>query len=456
MKSTLMDKALTVLLLIVALLYVLLVFFPSKGLETAASLIIGIIIIWNLPSLRGTIRVITYSLFVSAIIIFIVQKTPSHIWMEGLRVNLTLVTIFIFVPLLGIPIRIGGYLDSLKIIFKLTFRKSGYLFLSTQLLTHVLAVVLNIGSVSIVHFLSKASPIQSPRLLASAITRGFGSAIYWSPYFAAVALVLSGLELQWSSIVVYSLGFGVTSLAVSLFSDRAFLKSVQLEATEVEHQPIEPNMLQAKRKLTELFLLLIFMMGSVVVIEMATGMSMVMIICLTAVIFPLLWSVLRQQFSGYRQEVKNHLYRTLPNMKKEIVLFFIAGFFSKAFVQTEISGAVVQAIANLVGGSTIGAAYCILLIIVFTSIAGLHPIVTVTILVTSFEPSLLGMSESFFAVLLLGSWGISNTLSPATAVNNLLANLWRLDIADVSYRWNIKYACVLGLLLPIYLTILPI
>jgi hypothetical protein len=56
-------------------------------------------------------------------------------------------------------------------------------------------------------------------------------------------------------------------------------------------------------------------------------------------------------------------------------------------------------------------------------LVGLHPIVLVTIFATGIDPASLGISPLFLALLLLGSWGISNPVSPASAVNNLLSGL---------------------------------
>jgi DcuC family C4-dicarboxylate transporter len=85
---------------------------------------------------------------------------------------------------------------------------------------------------------------------------------------------------------------------------------------------------------------------------------------------------------------------------------------------------------------------------------GLHPIVTVKIFVTSIEPQSLGFSPEYFAVLLLASWGIGNTVSPASAVNHLISNFWNLDVTDVSYKWNFKYVIAMSLLLPVYLMLI--
>lgn len=172
------DSFLGIYLVIIALSYVFIYFFPIQQAEMIVSSLIIIFIFLSLPALQGSLKVITYTLLIIAITLFLSLKAPMLDWFDGVRVNLTLVSIFTLVPLLGIPVRLGGYLESLKILFERLNPKSSFVFIITQTLTHVLGVVLNIGSISIVHYLSKVAPIQSPRLLISAINRGFVSVIF--------------------------------------------------------------------------------------------------------------------------------------------------------------------------------------------------------------------------------------------------------------------------------------
>ncbi|WP_458414220.1 hypothetical protein ACNQFZ_04830 [Schinkia sp. CFF1] len=454
------DRLLGIYIVTIALFFVFTYFFPIKQMDVVVSILIFIFLLWSLPGLQGSLKIITYLLFIFAIILFIYVKAPIGSWLAGVRVNLTLVSIFALVPLLGIPVRLGGYLDSLKILFTRLNPKSSSVFLITEVLTHLLGVVLNVGSISIVHYLSKAAPIQSPRLLVSAVNRGFISVIFWSPYFAAMAVILSMLPITWGAILPYSLGFVLISFLVSIIVDWPFIQKVEVgfaaEVSATSESSANGEMISSKKKLVELFSLLLFMMLAVLGVEFFSSLNMSIIICLVALLFPLLWSLIYKKQSGYVNEVKNHVFQTLPRMRKEVVLFFVSGFFSAAFVQTNISAAVIQSMNELFGGFQIGIAYCIVFTLIFTSVVGLHPIVSITIFASSFNPELLGFSTEYFAVLLLAAWGISNSISPATASNNLLANLWGEDITKVSLRWNLKYGLVMAILLPIYLEILQV
>jgi hypothetical protein len=90
-----------------------------------------------------------------------------------------------------------------------------------------------------------------------------------------------------------------------------------------------------------------------------------------------------------------------------------------------------------------------------TSIIGLHPIVPVTILSGGIDPSSVQINPLYFTVLLLGSWGLSNPISPASAVNNLLAGLLKKTVFEVA-ALNYKFAGCMAIVLVIYLLVVGI
>lgn len=456
------DHFLGIFLVAIAFGYIFNYFLESQLLGKILSVGIVVFILFSLSALQGSLKIITYSLLLAAIVIFVGVKAPIGDWLDGVRINLTLVSIFTLVPLLGIPVRLGGYLESLKYLFERVHPKSSFVFLITQGLSHALGVVFNIGTISIVHYLSKAAPIQSPRLLVSAINRGFLSVICWSPYFGAMAVVLSMQSTKWGTILPFSLGFVLVSFFVSFAVDWPLIKksdasfALEMSATKEEAHIPHLNNRSIKKKVIELFLLLLVMMMLVLGIELFSGLEMAIIICLVALLFPLLWSFFQRNHVTYFVELKDHIFNTLPRMRKEVVLFLVSGLFSAAFMKTDMSGTLINLVNDIFGGFTIGIAYCIVLVIVISSVVGLHPIVPVTVFASSFDPSLLGFSSEYFSVLLLSSWGVSSTISPATASSNLLANLWHIDVTTIAFRWNMKYGIIMAILLPIYLEIVNI
>jgi DcuC family C4-dicarboxylate transporter len=457
------EKSQGILISLLAFSYILLQFFPIQLVKFLVSLLILAIILWVMPRIRGSTLVVSSTLLCIALGLMIYHGASFQEWLEAMRVNVTLVALFLFVPLLGIPVRTGGYVEALKLVLSRRMNNPYFFFFGSKFLTHVLGVVLNIGSVSIVYQLTQASNIKTPRLIASAINRGFVSTIFWSPYFSAMALVLSQLPIKWSSIVLYLIGLALISMFVSFCIERSLVRrNLPIEPREsmiiVKEETIiegkineKKDLTVAKRKVVELFILLVLMMGVVLLVEAFSSYPMVLIICLVSVIFPLLWCICSGEGAPYIEEFKKHVFVGIPMMKKEIVLFLVAGLFSGAIVYAELSGYLIDLIHSVFGSFTLGTAFFLSSLIIISGLIGLHPIVVVTILVTSVKPELIGFSPEYFAVLLLTSWGISNTISPATAVNNLLANLLKVDIFELSIRWNMMYVLIMLILIPLYL-----
>lgn len=437
----------------IAVGYVLLEIFPASFIKLLVSFVIIGVIFWVLPRTHGSLMVISFTLLILGIIFMVIYGASLDEWMNAARINLTLVAIFLFTPLLGIPVRTGGYVESLKLVLSRRMNNPNYLFAGTSFLSHFLGIVLNIGAISIVHELTKASNIKNNKLVSVGINRGFISGIFWSPYFSAMALILGSLPVKWGDILFYSLGLSFIAILMSYLFEKPYMVKVPTASGEAHN---EEEIRKAKKKVTELFFLLFLMVSGVLIAEKMTSSSMTFIICLLSILFPLSWCLLKGEGESYRKELKAHIFTGVPRMKNEIVLFLIAGFFSGAFIKTGWSIYLVEALNGAFSHVYLIIAYLIAFSIVATAIMGLHPIVVVTIMATSIDPLKLGFSYEFFAILLLSSWGISNTVSPATAVNNLLSGLLKEDLLKVSVHWNLKFAAFMLMIIPIYLKLVGI
>ncbi|ALC91591.1 hypothetical protein AM500_18730 [Bacillus sp. FJAT-18017] len=433
--------------------YVLLEVFPVGTVKVVVSLVIIGVIFLVLPRTQGSLMIISFTLLIIGIIFMTMNQASIEEWLNAARINLTLVAIFLFTPLLGIPVRTGGYIESLKMVVSKGMNNPNYFFAGSSLLTHFLGVVLNIGSISIVYEISKASNINNNRLVAAGINRGFVSAIFWSPYFSAMALILSSFPIKWGDILIYSLGLSFIAILLSYVCEQPY-KIKLVPPRERIHEDAE--MRKAKKKVGELFFLLFLMVSGVLIVEKMTSLNMTLIICLISAFLPISWCLLKGERESYRQEFKTHIFVGIPRMKKEIVLFLISGFFSGAFVKTGWSVHIIDGLNAVSAHMDLMIAYIITISIVSMSIMGLHPIVLVTILATSIDPLKLGYSYEFFAILLLSGWGISNTISPATTVNNLLSALLKEDLLKVSVRWNLLFVMFMLLIIPIYLKLVGI
>ncbi len=408
-----------------------------------------------LPQLKGITLWLTVSFMAVGVLLLLLQKVNAAFWFEAAGINVTLVTLFVFAPLFGIPVRLPEYIEALNRFYQTRVRNRSVLFAGTQLLTQMMGVFLNVGAIPVVYHVVFAKPHPGMSLLlANALNRGFAGAIFWSPYFAAMAVVISSLSLNWSTLLPYLLGLSLISLLVSLSVDYKGLRYAESTLPQTEGEVIdqaEPAANKGKSAFPAgLGVYLASAIVVILVLERLVELPMVLITCMAAVLFPLIWCLAKGALAIYRQGLANHVMVTLPALKKEMTLFLAAGFFSGSIGTTGFGASVPVLLELLPFPISLSFSIFTVALITVTSMAGLHPIVLVTILATGIDPAVVHISPNYFAVLLLGSWGLSNTVSPASAVNNLLAGLYKKPVYEFALP-NYKFAALMAVMLLLYL-----
>ncbi|MCI3922987.1 hypothetical protein MO973_22450 [Paenibacillus sp. TRM 82003] len=332
-------------------------------------------------------------------------------------------------------------------------------YMGSQLLTHILAVFLNVGSISVVHHLASIHPSSTHwRVLSNALNRGFAFAMLWSPYFAAMALVTSALRLSWTELLPYVGGLCAIGFVASYFAERPGLRRLSRQpegpsaasesAAARERGPEGGN--EATPSIGPLLLYLMLAIMIVLTMEQLLDMPMVIVTAFAAAAYPLLWCMMSRSVGMYIMGVRDHVVKTIPSLKKEILLFLTAGFFSGAIGTTSFGAYVPRLLEAVPMPAAVSFTIGAMLLIYASSLIGVHPIIVVTVLATSVDPAAVGISAQHFGILLLGSWSLSNPISPASAVNNLIANLMRKEVVTLP-ALNYKFSVVLLIALPLYL-----
>ena len=284
-------------------------------------------------------------------------------------------------------------------------------------------------------------------MVLNAINRGFAGCIMWSPYFAAMALVLGRYELSWGGIVRVNLPLAIVALGGGFVVDCLRLPSGGFV--------VEGKLSAGSRRI------LLSMIGfglllTVVMlfIEAWVGLSMILIVSMMAVVVPAAWSFFPGNRDVYVRGVRQYFQQTLPLLRGEVVLFLCAGFFAAAVAQSEV-GQYINVFLRQV--NLYGQFVTVLMfigVIVLLAVIGVHPVISVSVLTGIVRPGDLGMTTEGLAVTMLSSWAIANVSSPFTAVNMMLAGLSGKSSVLTGLRWNIKYSVVMSLVLGFCITVL--
>lgn len=446
--------------MLVAAVFILQQFTHWRMLTAVLGVLVFVAIAILLPRLKGITLYLTSAFVVGGVALMLVQKADADMWFGAAGMNATIVTLFAFAPLFGIPVRLPKYVAALQRFYETKVQSGVALFAGTQLLTQIMGAFINVGSISVVYHLAFVKPREAgmSKLLANALNRGFAGAILWSPYFAAMALITSALGVRWSDLLPYLIVLTLLSFLVSMAID--FRKLLHPEG-EVENRQSESEESTTPLEGVDgrsgfpigLAVYLISAIAVILIMESFIDLPMVLITCMTAVAVPLIWCLFQGQSAIYREGIVNHLQVTLPSLKKEITLFLAAGFFSGSIGATGIGDYLPSLLAFISLPIWLSFASMVVILMIISSLIGLHPIVLVTIFATGIDPSAVHMSANDYAILLLGSWGLSNPISPASAVNNLLAGLFKKPVFQLASP-NYKYAACMAVLLLLFIFII--
>lgn len=252
------------------------------------------------------------------------------------------------------------------------------------------------------------------------LVRGFGSAAFWSPFFAAMAAALTyapGARLP----LLLAFGGPLALAALAL----TFRDVSALDVDAFRGYPINFGSLWLPGLLGVAILL---------AHSWRPSLSVLGLIALLAPSVTAATLLLTHPRPG--QTLGDHVRRGLPAMRGELVLFLSAGVMA-AGLMSLVS---VTGFALPVTGFGALEAGLLLAALVALSIVGVHPVIGVAAAAAVVAP--LDPNPSLLASCFLAAWGIGVAVSPLSAMNLALQGAYTLRPLDI-LRWNLPYAAVM-------------
>ncbi|MGP4079079.1 hypothetical protein ACTWQL_04125 [Pseudalkalibacillus sp. R45] len=398
-----------------------------------------VIFLLSLQHSNSTPRIFSVLMFISGIIFYISKGVGLDGFVNGVTTNLPILILVMLVPLISIPLKIGGYFNTVRFYLEKMMASKKKLFGSISLIIFLLGPVLNLGSIRILHETIKNIKL-SPVFLAKSYLVGFSTVILWSPYFASVALVLYYLKIPILDYLPLGLSMAIIQLIAGNLLFGLYLKNKHHSGDLLKKaDTVETNNLEQQAKITQLLLIILLLMGSIFLLEFLTKWPMMFLVSLMSIMYPLLWSIVKHKWRDAEQLFVNYKQASLPRMNNEIVLFISAGFFGKALEGTIIASWIKQFLNMVASTSFLLFSLTVMGIIVILSFIGIHQIVVVTTLVTQIEPSFIGTRPEVIALLIMISWSMGAVLSPVNPLNLLVSNSLKRSGLLVGFKWNGVY-----------------
>lgn len=371
----------------------------------------------------------------------------------GITTNIPLLTLLVLVPLLSIPFKLGGFFDSIQTYLKRLRNSPRKMFAGISGVIFLLGPILNLGSIRFIHDLVKDMRLHA-RLLTKAYMIGFATTILWSPYYAAVGITLLYLHVSIGSYMAYGIGLAILFLVIGnvLFG----FSARKLTAEPDELSLSEPDAATAaihRQKLKTLPLLILSLMAVTIVAEMLTGWSMLVLVSLLALVFPLLWVALSKQWSAFKDHLIDYRDKSVPVMNNETIMYISAGFFGQALRGTTFGEGINRFMTDIAQVSFLLFALFILLTMVTVTFIGIHQVVTVTVLATQMDPAMLGTTKEILAMVIMLSWMASSILSPVNPINLLVGTMTKRSSIEIGIKDNgvfVLVVCAVGLAILTY------
>ncbi|MFB7140003.1 hypothetical protein ACFCYN_10145 [Gottfriedia sp. NPDC056225] len=373
---------------------------------------------------------------------------------------LDLLTLFALIPILGFPVRLGGYANGIQAIIQKKVKTSGQLYIMTSGISYFLSMFMNLATLPMTYYsiqpsLSLFSIKKEERFMSRAITHGFAMPLLWAPITPIVGIVIGVTGVSWVSILPYVLPLSMLGVALDwILASRNSRKSV----TKGLRNNLIPDETAAslegvatQGKVFHIFIAILIFNLIISFAEHLFAYSFVIIVSILVIPFAFSWSLLIKQQSAFLHNLKEYFHSYSFKMKDQFFIFLSAGFFISVVKGTNISETVNIAVTHfkdIVGPEV----FLILLPLIPLAFAftGLHPAVTLTLMAEALDPQSLGISPYILTVSLLAGAISAFLVGPYNATIGLMSSIVKESSFKVS-NWNIPYTISYLIMIMLYL-----
>lgn len=289
--------------------------------------------------------------------------------------------------------------------------------------------------------------------LFTAISRSFSAATLWCPTFGNMVILLALYpQLSWATVLPIGMGLAVATILLSMLIDHGRLRARAVPA-EAGEGDVPPDVLRtAAGVMVALLLFFGASMGLASWLELPVSAAITMLAPVVALgLHYVLADADRSVATAWRGFTADGA--TLRAFAPEIMLFLVAGC-GGTIIAESIPQAWISAAAGMVAGTAILSILALILSILALSCIGIHPVLSVVLLSTTFTPQTLELPMLVHFSALLAGWSISSTLAPFSMLSMTASRYSGLSIYDISTRRNWLFCTIGTILATLVLTLL--
>ena len=297
-------------------------------------------------------------------------------------------------------------------------------YLQTLLGLNISSSVINISApILLADRIHEQRPLQ--RFTSQSMTRVFCGVATWSPFFAAMAVVLTYLdEARLSWIVMAGIPFTLLGFTLVLLEARIRYRG---EVERFVGYPMHWQSLSVPS-----ILVICVIAGGLVFPNTAT----LVVIASSALLVTVVMLMLRNNVKATVEKLTNYTVEGLPRIVNELTLFLAAGLIAAGMLALIQQGIVENPFTRF-DSST---AAIVLGIILLLAVIGIHPVISIS----SFTPMILTLDPdpNLLAITYLLGWNLGTCSSPLSGTHLVFQG--RYDIPSwKAAMWNWPYALVM-------------
>jgi len=307
-------------------------------------------------------------------------------------------------------------------------------FLQTIIGLNISSSIINISApILIADRIHRKRPLQ--RFTAQTFTRIFCGVSSWSPFFGAMAVVLTYVnEASLAWIIVAGFPFMLVG-AIGVY-----IEARLRYADEVENFVGYPTHMAAL-KIPAMLIVTVIAMS-----QLFSTIPILVVIAVSALLVTSLTLLLREGFSAASTQLREYINEGLPRIVNELCLFLAAGVLAAGISALILHGVLDNPFTRF---DAITAAE-VLAIMLFCGFCGIHPI----IMISSFAPMIMTLDPdpNLLAATFLFAWHLGTCSNPLSGTNLVFQGRYSIPGWKLAF-WNWPYALLMLLVGALWLQV---
>ncbi len=368
---------------------------------------------------------------------------------------LQVLIVFALVPILSLPIQLGGYARDIQDMISQKLKRPTQLYSLTSILSYVFSSFMNLAALPITYYAIEPATCHYPilnksRFLNRAITHGYAMPLLWAPVTPIVGVVLELTNASYTSVLPYLITLSFIGLGLDLvigsFTSRIHqsIKSQSKQSQNETAAAIERSEQTSKRSYRFLHVIVaIFMLNiCIALFEKWTPLSFLFLVSLLIIPLALCWCFILGQTRPFFTGLKDHFNHHLFKMKNQFFIFLSAGFFITTLHMTHTDQVISHWISEIVNFT--GVTYFLLilpLIPLVLAFVGLHPAISLVLIAEAIHTNLAHVSPIIMTLTMLGGAIPAFLMGPYNGTLGLMSTIMNEKPTTLS-NWNFIYTMV--------------